>query len=516
MQRIGAAAGSVALYQAMTGLGHARATDFAGPLSLGPAPSAKRVLILGAGLAGMVAAYELRRAGYTVSILEFQDRVGGRNWTLNAGDRYVELGGAVQNIGFAPGNYLNPGPWRIPFHHQALLHYCRVMGVALEPFIQTNHNAYVHAPDRFGGVPQRYGKVLADYTGSTAELLAKAVDQKLLDQTVQEADREALIASLRATGALDRDLRYVAGPIVGEVRGWAHEPGAGLDGAPVCGEPIARDAVLQSGFWKAIAMHRRYEHQMTMFQPVGGMGMIGRKFGASVGDLVTHHAEVRRIAQSPDGVTVTYADRAAAGKLMQASADWCVCTLPLPILTELDIDVSPALRNAIAAVPYASSVKVGLEFKRRFWEQDEQIYGGISVTDQPITQVSYPSHGYQSDGPAVMLGAYMFGEPAYEFAGMDPDERVQAAIEQGSRIHRQMRDEFKSGASVAWSRVPWTLGCCGIWSEETRRAHYADLVTMDRRLVLAGEHASYVGCWQEGAVLSALNAIEELHKRASA
>jgi monoamine oxidase len=62
----------------------------------------------------MLAAYELRKAGYQVQILEFQDRAGGRNISLRGGDTLTELGGAVQKVQFAPGNYINPGPWRIP------------------------------------------------------------------------------------------------------------------------------------------------------------------------------------------------------------------------------------------------------------------------------------------------------------------------------------------------------------------------------------------------------------------
>lgn len=92
----------------------------------------------------MLAAFELRRAGYPVRILEYQNRAGGRNCTLHGGDSVTELGGITQKIGCASGNCLNPRLWRIPYHHQALLHYCRAFGAALEPFIQVNHNAYVH------------------------------------------------------------------------------------------------------------------------------------------------------------------------------------------------------------------------------------------------------------------------------------------------------------------------------------------------------------------------------------
>ena len=128
--------------------------------------------------------------------------------------------------------------------------------------------------------------------------------------------------------------------------------------------------------------------------------------------------------------------------------------------------------------------------------------------------MSYPSTGYFSRGPAVMLGGYMFGPAAYDFAGMEPAERVRQALAQGAQIHKQYPAEFSNGVGVAWSRMPWSLGCCSMWSEETRRTHYKTLTTMENRIVLAGEHASHVGCWQEGALLSAVAAISQLHQRA--
>ncbi|MFT4252451.1 MAG: FAD-dependent oxidoreductase, partial [Caulobacter sp.] len=150
--------GTAALYQAMTSLGHAAETQFHGPPKLEGARPGASVLVLGAGLAGMLAAYELTRAGYKVRILEYQNRAGGRNWSLRGGDSYTELGGATQKIGFAPGNYFNPGPWRIPHHHRTLLHYCKQFGVALEPFIQFNHNTYVHSSQAFGGIALEVGR----------------------------------------------------------------------------------------------------------------------------------------------------------------------------------------------------------------------------------------------------------------------------------------------------------------------------------------------------------------------
>ena len=171
---IGASVGRAAAYQAMTGLGHAEESPYRGPIKLDGDPKGASVIVLGAGLAGMTTAIELERAGYTVSVLEYNLWPGGRNWTLRGGDVYTELGGATQRCEFDAGLYLNPGPWRIPYHHYAILDYCRRFGVTLEPFIQLNHNAYLHSANAFDGKPQRIRDIKADFDGGVAELLAKA------------------------------------------------------------------------------------------------------------------------------------------------------------------------------------------------------------------------------------------------------------------------------------------------------------------------------------------------------
>jgi monoamine oxidase len=251
-----------------------------------------------------------------------------------------------------------------------------------------------------------------------------------------------------------------------------------------------------------------------MFQPVGGMDMIGKAFAREVGNLIRYNSKVTRIQQDHRGVTVSYIDTAAPATVQQARADWCICTIPLSILSQLPVDVSAATKSAIDAVPYAGSVKVGLQFKRRFWEEDEAIYGGISYTDMPIRQISYPSSGFNRSGRGVLLGAYIYeGANAYEFTSMTPADRVTRAVEFGARIHPQYRAEFENGIAVAWHRVPFTLGCAGSWSEKMRDEHYDNLCQIDGRIVLAGEHASYIPAWQEGAILSSLNAIARLHER---
>ncbi len=515
---IGTAAGSSFMYQAMTGLGLAAASTYKGPPKLDGDPGGASVLILGAGLAGMVAALELRNAGYRVQVLEYDTREGGRCWSLRGGDRHIELGGIEQNCRFSKGLfgkglYFNPGPWRIPHHHRAVLDYCKRFGVALEPFVQVNHNAYLHSRNAFAGKPQRFREVAADFHGHVAELLSKVLRQDKLDQAVSKEDQEILLEGLREWGALDNNYAYAPGPRTSSRRGYLRDPGGGVNARPEPSQPTALHDILESRLWRSMGLGSRYEFQAPLFQPVGGMDMIARAFGRQVGRLIRFGAKVTGIKQGGERVTVTYEDLKAGGRARTASADWCVCTLPLPVLGRIEINVDKAMENAIKAVPYNAAVKIGLQFKRRFWEQDEAIYGGITYTDLPNGMISYPSGGYGDAGEGILLGAYTFGHHAHELAALPPEDRIRKAVEYGTQIHRQYPDEFETGISVAWNRVPGALGCFGMWTDELRGQHYANLCRIDGRIVLAGEHMSYLPGWQEGAILSALDAIGRLHQR---
>src|SRR6476660_388802 len=282
---IGAVSGSAAMYHAMTSLGFASDSGYKGPIKLEGDAKGALVLILGAGLAGMTAALELRKAGYKVQVLEFQDRAGGRTWSLRGGDSYTEFGALTQQCGFDEGLYIKPGPWRIPYHHRALLHYCKTLGVRLEPFVEFNANSYLHNSKAFGGKPQRFRHIMADFDGYVAELLSKATNQGNLNQEVTAEDREILLEALRAWGALDNNNRYTPAT-ASAMRGYDKDMGGGPDGAPLPSTPISRDDILRSGLWTYLNFPLSYESAQTLFQPIGGMDMIARAFAREVGPLI--------------------------------------------------------------------------------------------------------------------------------------------------------------------------------------------------------------------------------------
>src|SRR5271169_86942 len=305
---VGAAVGTSAAYQAMTRLGFAAESPYRGPIKLEGDPKGASVIVLGAGLAGMTTAIELERAGYKVSVLEYNLRPGGRNWSLRGGDVYTELGGATQRCEFGPGLYLNPGPWRIPYHHYAILDYCRRFGVTLEPFIQLNHNAYLHSANAFEGKPQRIRDIKADFDGGVAELLAKATKRGALDDAVSADDQAILLEALRSLGALDKDFRYRAGDDSAAHRGYAKHPGGGLGAEPIAGEPIGLHDILTSRLWRGLRSFLIYDFQTTMFQPVGGMGRIGEAFARQIPDRIRYGVKVIAIQQNDSGVTITFED----------------------------------------------------------------------------------------------------------------------------------------------------------------------------------------------------------------
>ncbi|MEP6830382.1 MAG: FAD-dependent oxidoreductase, partial [Rhizomicrobium sp.] len=208
---IGLAGGSAAMYDAMLSMGYAATSDFAGPITLSGDAKGKSVLILGAGIAGMVAAYEMRKAGYKVKILEYNGRPGGRNWSLTAGDSYTDIGGNTQQVQFEKGLYFNPGPWRLPYHHQGILHYCKMLNVPLESFVMDNNSAYVHSTNAFGGKPKRFREVAADQNGYVSELLAKATSQNKLDDLLDKDEKDGMLQMLKTWGGLDKNYEYKKG-----------------------------------------------------------------------------------------------------------------------------------------------------------------------------------------------------------------------------------------------------------------------------------------------------------------
>lgn len=488
------------------------------PLLTGKARAGKnRVVILGAGLAGMCAAHELGKLDYECVILEARQRAGGRCWTVRGGDRETEVGGAEQRCRFDRGNFMNPGPTRIPGHHEITLDYCKEFNVPLQVFTNVNESAYLH---RDGFPLMRWRDAKADYRGYTTELLAKAVNKGALDKPMTAEDRDKLIEYLRYEGGLNADLIYSSTPAVGNGPGGAairrsfkQTPGAG-DQPPTVTSPVDFETLIKTGFGEMYSNYYEIDQQPTMLTPTGGIDQIAKAFEARVRRTIRFGAVVREIRKSADGrVKIEYTD--AKGARMTAVGDFCICTIPPSVLKKIPADFSKAFAESLAAIEAIPSGKIGLQFKRRFWEEDDRIFGGISRTAQPITQIIYPFDNYHGK-TGVLIGYYNFGGDAELFGVWPPAERQRLALEQGAKIHPQYAAEFDNSFSVDWKRIQYNLGAFTGWFGDSRERHYKLLNEPDGSVWLCGEGMSYIGGWMAGALVSAHKVCQEIHAKALA
>ena len=507
LQAVAAAAGTGAAYRCMEALGLAATTAaHAAPLDLAPGSGGGRsVVVLGAGVSGMTAAWELSKAGYRCAILEATDRVGGRNLTVRAGDTIEETGGR-QRVGFDAGDHLyaNLGPARIPHHHETILGYCKEFGVELEVFTNDNRAALLHNRERFGGRPVEARRVLTDTRGYIAELLAKAIRRDALDDDLTGEDRERVLDMLAAYGDLDGDFRH-AGSTRGGYRG--ERINAGLaPGAP--NDPLDFGELLRSDFW-LYKLHNDdfLDQNPTLLQPVGGMDAIARAFERRVGALVRRGRVATEIRKTAGGVRIVH-ESARGGGAEATEADFAVCTIPATVLRDIPNDFSPRTREAIRSMAFVPAVKIAFQTRRRFWEDDLAIYGGISWTDRDITQIWYPPYGYHRD-KGVVLGAYIWDdEPCLRFSAMAPAERLRAAAGEGESLHPGYAAELEAGVGRAWLDAPFQKGAWPSFDEAPEA-----LREPDGAIHFAGDQITALPGWQEGAALGAHAAARAIDER---
>lgn len=515
---IGATAGSAAVFGAMDAWNLAGASAQGMPPELGPGNGIS-VIVLGAGPAGLTSAYELVRQGYDVTVVEARDRVGGHVFTARRGYAETEYNGTTQVCDFDEGHWFDAGAWRIPFSHHAVLHYTKEFGIPLIPHKNINLNAFLYMEGVEGplnATPVRLRQMRADMAGHTSELLAKAVDQNRLDGQITEDDAAMLIDYLVNYGFLSRsDLEY--GPT--RHRGWDVLPGAGMQPGQLSEPfafqdllPFASEAMGAAGFY--IAATSAFDQQETMLQPVGGMSTIYEDgFAPALGERLHLNREVREIRQDQDGVRVV-THNTENGSTQELSADFCMCTIPLSVLQNIPADFSSDMTEAITQVAYFPVGKMGLQFSSRFWETEDQIYGGMSFTNNSqIGTIAYPDYNYQEQ-KGVVQAYYNFAGSAIEVSRLSPQERIELALREGSKIHPQMRDHFETGFSVAWHRAKYSLGGWADYSERTRELYYPRILEPDNRIVLAGGHSSYLTGWMEGAIQGAWIQLPKLTQRA--
>jgi monoamine oxidase len=474
----------------------------------------KKVVILGAGIAGLATAYELRKAGYDCRILEAREQPGGRNWTVRGGTKETDLDGRTQTASYSRGQYMNAGPARLPQSH-VTMDYCRELGVPLEVFTNQNANAYIFQENSaaLAGQPVRWRTAKADVFGYVSELLAKATDQGALDRSLSPTDKERLLSFLQNFGAIKGRADNWAYTGTSR-RGYSVEPGAAFETGTPLGPPPSLSDVVASGLGQRFSFEFGYDQAMQMFQPVGGMDAIPKALARAIGgQRITYGAEVTAVTNLSDGAEVTY--RNARGRTQTERADFVVAAIPPMIMARvqhnLGADITAALRY-----PTSSPVgKIGLEYRSRWWEKDEHIYGGITPTDNDLSTIWYPSYGYQGRR-GTLVGYYNFGANASSYGALPHAERERRAVSQGVKIHgEKYRSELASSFSVAWHRTRHIEGGWVGWPSQTG-PEYRLLNQPAGHVYFAGDWLSHTIAWQHGAFTSARKVVTEIHERVMA
>ena len=504
---VGVAGGSTAIYQTSLAMGVMSETSKPAKLDLKQVKGEKKsVLVLGAGISGLTVAYELERVGYQVTVLEASKRIGGRNLTLRHGDEIDELGQKqICEFDDDPKMYFNAGPARIPGHHRRVLQYCKMLKVPLQ--IKTNFSrpAYTHEADHFGGEPIRVSRYIADARGFLSELLHKAVDKNIFDESLSPEEIEKLRDFVKNYGDLKADGTYQ-----GTIRGGIKSGGMVIPSASH--EPIELRALLDSNFWRSgLVSSENPDWGDPLMEISGGMDGIVKAFVEAIRSEIVTNAQVQSIRNTTEGVAVEYHH---GGKRKQLKADWCFNSIPSHFMPSIPNNFADDYIAGLSAMSRGNFFKLGFQMKSRFWE-DEGIYGGITRTSQRINQIWYPSADIHSE-KGVVLGAYAFHGQSGFFEKMTPAERLNFAADCGEVVHPGYRDQIEAGVSVPWGRMNHMMGCGVRWSDEVRAKYWDRLRLPEGRHYMMGDQISYHSSWQEGALASAEFAMQDMDQRVRA
>jgi len=451
------------------------------------AATPKKVVIAGAGMAGLVAAYELLQAGHDPIILEAQGRVGGRVYTMRAP--------------FAPGLYAEAGAMRIPRSHLLTMAYIEKFGLSVQPFTSSNGNAffYLHG-QRFRiadceADPGCMGfEIAAHEQGKTAARLWEQALQPLAARV--KADGEAAWQTI----AEEYD-QYSTREFL-EASGWSEGT------IEMFGLLLNQEALMNASFLELLR-EELGQYYSNMVRIDGGMDRLPHAFLPALESRTRFGAKMVAIDQTPHGVTIHY--RTDAGRF-QLTADYAILTVPFSVMRHVEVlkPFSRPKQRAIRQLHYDASAKIFLQCRRRFWEDDDGIVGGGSVTDLAVRNIYYPDHGRET-GRGVLLASYTWSEDAQRWGSLSPQDRIAQALENLAVIHPQILTEYEVGASKMWHDDEFAGGAFALFEPSQQTLLHAHIVAPEGRVHFAGEHTSLAHAWIQGAIESGLRAAFEVH-----
>jgi monoamine oxidase len=448
----------------------------------------KKVVIVGAGLAGLAAAYELHRAGHEPLLLEAQHRVGGRIYTMREP--------------FSRGLYGEAGAMRIPRSHELTMAYIKKFGLQTADFPMGNPQAYVC----IGGIKRRLADVLNDpdcMGFEVAEVEKGKIAGRYWEETirplVETVEKEGERGWERINAQYDQ---YSVREFL-ELKGWSE----GM--IEMFGLLNNQEAMMNSSFLE-LFREDGGNYYTDMCQIVGGLDHLPHVFLSEIGHRIRFGAKMIAIDQTPDEVIIHYQTRSGR---FEARGDYAIITVPFPVLRHVEV-LKPFSRHkqrAIRQLHYDASSKIFFQTRRRFWEEDEGIFGGGTVTDLAIRNLYYTDYGRET-GRGILLVSYTWSEDAQRWGSLLPHERIEQALENVAVIHPQIRDEFETGASHMWHDDPFAGGAFALFDPGQQTLLHEDIIKPEGRIHFAGEHASLYHAWIQGAFESGLRAAIAIHQ----
>lgn len=455
--------------------------------------SAKRVIIIGGGIAGLVAAFELRRQGHEPLVLEAQHRVGGRVKTIRD---------------FAPGLYAEAGAMRIPRVHDLTLAYCELFGLPMRPFVMGNPKTLVFIDGKRMTVaeadekPEQLPFDLADHekgktwtqlwNEATSEFRAQYEKggQDSLDDLLKEYDQYSIREFL-------------------QIRGFS-EGAMELYGVMSFRESNMNAAVVEQ---LREIVGKSFE---DMQEIVGGMDQLPAAFYEQLKPYVRFGAQVTAMEQSPDAVTVHYKN--PTGRY-SVRGDYAIVAIPFSVLRDIEVLGTPFSREkqkAIRELNYNASTKILFQTRHRFWEHEDGIVGGTTVTDLGIRRICYPSFSDPEDERGTLLASYTWGQDALRWGAMSAQDMIEQALEDVAQIHPSITAEFEVGAVQDWYGDTWARGAFALFEPEQQTRLQPSIVAPEGRIHFAGEHTSLYHAWIQGALESGIRAAKEIHEAPAA
>lgn len=520
------------MYESLNRLG--RAEDFENIIELlGPPPnilkfakpmslSNMNIGIIGGGLAGLSAAYELRKLGANITIFDAESsRIGGRIYTHffnNIRQTFGEL-----------------GAMRIPISHETTWHYINLFNLNTESLSSPNSNNFIYASnvrmrrDRTGqsieeNLYDLYSLTQAEKNTPWNELLSYASDTML--NRLTPSQRTEILKILPNYTEEYKALSNLSSRQVYEMLGLSQ----GFINLLSAVDPFT-GATLNIGFDENLSGNYSLDF-MNTYRIV--MGMINLPL-AFINSLVNNNPHelsnmslelgkvnirlghiVTGISDASSNVNISYIN--PYGSQQSESFDLIICTIPFSVLRNLEIapTFGDKKMQAIKELNYIDAQKTVCLFKSRFWEEDApygNINGGISFTDLIIQSIVYPpdhiiKNSLSYNEPGVLIASYNIGLDSLRLSNQNPYRRLEIIKRDLEAVHGTppgyINSIIDACKTVHWNRSEWFRGAFAAPypGQKIDLAYNMLLPEYNNKVFFAGEHISTKPGWVQGALQS--------------